>query len=345
MFRRLRRRNLASNGHWFSVTMGNPLNRTSIPVAWVAWSWLLDMIQEELDSCVKVINWAGEWFWQPDTSTNKETCIVRLHSDPKAMPPLRIVSLPLRSYAKKVLRILFCHYPQDSIQDNICPGQYCSILYLPRFPEQTPPRALLKSYPIIVENSRSQNLSLLWTMPPSTTREHQTNVLTGRGQASISVMFLSSYFKPYDVSLPLHISAFWYSPLPLPFYYSPPSTLHSQFNPIQLVDFIKMGVEIKVLSPGNGTDFPKAGSDIVMNYTGCLYDDSVGESNHFMGQEYVLFWLPSHTLSFDIYYPQFLLYFNWSIVLYNGFDLTTFCHSGSTLPANQTVAPSKQLLE
>ncbi|KAJ5580864.1 FKBP-type peptidyl-prolyl isomerase [Penicillium hetheringtonii] len=43
-----------------------------------------------------------------------------------------------------------------------------------------------------------------------------------------------------------------------------------------------MGVDKKVLTPGNGVDFPKKGDNIAMHYTGCLYDASKAD-NHFMG--------------------------------------------------------------
>lgn len=46
-----------------------------------------------------------------------------------------------------------------------------------------------------------------------------------------------------------------------------------------------MGVTKKILSPGNGTDKPKAGDQISMLYTGCLYDQNAGEANHFMGKQ------------------------------------------------------------
>ncbi|KZZ95182.1 FK506-binding protein 1B [Ascosphaera apis ARSEF 7405] len=47
-----------------------------------------------------------------------------------------------------------------------------------------------------------------------------------------------------------------------------------------------MGVTKKILSPGNGTDKPKAGDQISMLYTGCLYDQNAGEANHFMGKQF-----------------------------------------------------------
>jgi FK506-binding protein 1 len=39
-----------------------------------------------------------------------------------------------------------------------------------------------------------------------------------------------------------------------------------------------MGVEKKVLKTGNGTDKPKAGDTVTMEYTGWLYDPSAADS-------------------------------------------------------------------
>ncbi|PLN76643.1 peptidyl-prolyl cis-trans isomerase [Aspergillus taichungensis] len=44
-----------------------------------------------------------------------------------------------------------------------------------------------------------------------------------------------------------------------------------------------MGVDRKVLSPGNGVDFPTKGSMVTMHYTGGTYDQAAGEAKHFMG--------------------------------------------------------------
>jgi FK506-binding protein 1 len=33
-----------------------------------------------------------------------------------------------------------------------------------------------------------------------------------------------------------------------------------------------MGVEKKIITPGNGQDFPKKGEVVAMHYTGCLFD-------------------------------------------------------------------------
>ncbi|KAJ5895337.1 hypothetical protein N7495_007028 [Penicillium taxi] len=46
-----------------------------------------------------------------------------------------------------------------------------------------------------------------------------------------------------------------------------------------------MGVDKKILSPGNGTSFPKPGDYVDMHYTGCLYDASQAD-NHFMGKKF-----------------------------------------------------------
>ena len=45
-----------------------------------------------------------------------------------------------------------------------------------------------------------------------------------------------------------------------------------------------MGVDKKILTPGNGVDFPKKGDNVAMHYTGCLYDANAA-ANHFMGQK------------------------------------------------------------
>ncbi|CEJ55357.1 FK506-binding protein 1A [Penicillium brasilianum] len=46
-----------------------------------------------------------------------------------------------------------------------------------------------------------------------------------------------------------------------------------------------MGVDKKILTPGNGVDFPKKGDNVAMHYTGCLYDASAA-ANHFMGTKF-----------------------------------------------------------
>ena len=45
-----------------------------------------------------------------------------------------------------------------------------------------------------------------------------------------------------------------------------------------------MGVTKQLISPGNGTDKPKAGDTITMEYTGNLYDQNA--ANH-KGKQYV----------------------------------------------------------
>lgn len=48
-----------------------------------------------------------------------------------------------------------------------------------------------------------------------------------------------------------------------------------------------MGVTRKVLKPGNGSDRPKKGDEVTINYTGNLYDANHPQ-NDFRGKEYVL---------------------------------------------------------
>lgn len=50
-----------------------------------------------------------------------------------------------------------------------------------------------------------------------------------------------------------------------------------------------MGVERKVLTPGNGQDFPRPGSMVTMHYTGGTYDQAAGPEKHFMGAMFVSF--------------------------------------------------------
>lgn len=45
---------------------------------------------------------------------------------------------------------------------------------------------------------------------------------------------------------------------------------------------IKMGVEKKTISNGDGVTFPKVGDNVALHYTGCLYDASKAD-NHCMG--------------------------------------------------------------
>ena len=47
-----------------------------------------------------------------------------------------------------------------------------------------------------------------------------------------------------------------------------------------------MGYTKKVLQQGNGVDKPKKGDTVTIQYTGNLYDESVGAHNNFRGSEY-----------------------------------------------------------
>jgi len=51
-----------------------------------------------------------------------------------------------------------------------------------------------------------------------------------------------------------------------------------------------MGVTKQLISPGNGTDKPKKGDTITMEYTGNLYDANA--ENH-KGKQYVQAWHPT----------------------------------------------------
>ncbi|KAL8933882.1 MAG: hypothetical protein Q9211_005527, partial [Gyalolechia sp. 1 TL-2023] len=46
-----------------------------------------------------------------------------------------------------------------------------------------------------------------------------------------------------------------------------------------------MGVERKVLKEGNGTDKPKKGDEVTIEYTGNLYDESEAD-NDYRGKEF-----------------------------------------------------------
>jgi len=46
-----------------------------------------------------------------------------------------------------------------------------------------------------------------------------------------------------------------------------------------------MGVERKILSQGNGTDKPKEGDEVTIEYTGSLYDPDKAGNNH-RGKQY-----------------------------------------------------------
>lgn len=45
-----------------------------------------------------------------------------------------------------------------------------------------------------------------------------------------------------------------------------------------------MGVTKKVLRNGNGVNKPTTGDEVVIDYTGCLYDPTAADK-HFMGDE------------------------------------------------------------
>lgn len=47
------------------------------------------------------------------------------------------------------------------------------------------------------------------------------------------------------------------------------------------------GVTKTILRPGNGRDSPKKGDTVIIEYRGCLYDESSGAANSFMGTQYV----------------------------------------------------------
>ncbi|KAL2361067.1 FK506-binding protein 2B [Blastomyces dermatitidis] len=46
-----------------------------------------------------------------------------------------------------------------------------------------------------------------------------------------------------------------------------------------------MGVTKTILKAGNGVDKPKTGDDVVIDYTGCLYDPAAADK-HYMGDEF-----------------------------------------------------------
>ncbi|MCJ1277303.1 FK506-binding protein 2B [Puttea exsequens] len=47
-----------------------------------------------------------------------------------------------------------------------------------------------------------------------------------------------------------------------------------------------MGVTKEVLKEGNGQDMPKKGDTVFIEYTGNLYDPSVGKQGHFRGKQF-----------------------------------------------------------
>lgn len=48
-----------------------------------------------------------------------------------------------------------------------------------------------------------------------------------------------------------------------------------------------MGVTRKIIAKGNGTDRPKQGDTVTIEYTGNLYDETKGSKNDFRGKQYV----------------------------------------------------------
>ena len=56
-----------------------------------------------------------------------------------------------------------------------------------------------------------------------------------------------------------------------------------------------MGVTRTVLKDGNGTDVPKAGDTVIIEYTGNLYDESQ-KDNHYRGKQSVLMMLMFNAL-------------------------------------------------
>ena len=46
-----------------------------------------------------------------------------------------------------------------------------------------------------------------------------------------------------------------------------------------------MGFTRKVLRNGNGTDYPKKGDQVTIEYTGNLYDEQMGENNDYRGTQ------------------------------------------------------------
>ena len=46
-----------------------------------------------------------------------------------------------------------------------------------------------------------------------------------------------------------------------------------------------MGVTRKIVTKGNGTDKPKKGDTVTIEYTGNLYDETKGSKNDFRGKQ------------------------------------------------------------
>ncbi|KAL4918653.1 hypothetical protein BDW62DRAFT_200544 [Aspergillus aurantiobrunneus] len=49
---------------------------------------------------------------------------------------------------------------------------------------------------------------------------------------------------------------------------------------------ILKGVTKTLIRPGNGHDSPKTGDIVIIDYRGCIYDESKGEENYFMGTQF-----------------------------------------------------------
>ena len=49
-----------------------------------------------------------------------------------------------------------------------------------------------------------------------------------------------------------------------------------------------MGVTRKNVTKGNGTDKPKKGDQVTIEYTGNLYDEAKGSKDNFRGKQYVI---------------------------------------------------------
>ncbi|MCJ1387334.1 FK506-binding protein 2B [Xylographa bjoerkii] len=47
-----------------------------------------------------------------------------------------------------------------------------------------------------------------------------------------------------------------------------------------------MGVTKKVLKKGNEVDMPKQGDEVTIEYTGNLYDQTIGASNDYRGKQF-----------------------------------------------------------
>lgn len=51
-------------------------------------------------------------------------------------------------------------------------------------------------------------------------------------------------------------------------------------------------LEKRVITPGNGTDYPKQGDTVTMDYTGWLYDPAQA-ANDYKGRQYVIAFRPT----------------------------------------------------